>query len=812
MAIGLLLLPYYIFEGKLFLSGDDTRLYYVYPFEWIKQISFFSWFKFSALGLFNPNQFSIPLLLFISFLGFFVHNKVILFYFLFSIVLILGFIYCKKLIGELFDSSRENELEATLGGLMYVLSPILSIGQLQIFLSSVWLIPVLPITCFYFIRYIRTNKFKYVLITAIWLTIFSISLASIPWLLGFILPLMIAIFLSLILFNAKEIFFVFKKTFVFLSVLTFSQFFWLMPFLIQFFTKDQSFGSLALTQKDTFIQTVLATSSGNIIYPLLNLFHRQIAFDFNWHSKNIFLSFYDKIILLNLVYVFILFFGLLFFKRFLYEKEKRIFIIFILGLLLSLFFFTVNIGPLKHLFISLGNITGFAMFRNAFDKFALGYIFIYSIVIGLSLTVLKRGLAKQNFYYYFILSLLFLVIIINALPIKKIINKPLWGTKNIHQTVNIPDEYLLFMAKLKSIPSTANVLSLPFNLGGYTFIKDINSKNTFAGRSPVYLFSGLNDFSGTLSFPQDQSEKLINLLNDRNYIGINNLLQKFNINYVFVTRNIPTEVLKSYLFTPVSIQQQDDELLKSITEKSVLVSSKKNYELFKAKKTNLILNSNNLSFQKINPVKYKLQIKNISKPQYLFFSDSYSNGWKLYLENIPFNSGSKKEIMVKNVTPDLISQHVKNQEISIPSTLDYNINSIKSSVFSAEFTDLIRKLQKNKDKLTTSRVNQYEESLSFFTLGDLAYSFKAPIFDNKHIVIDEYANGWSINPYDIKRKFPKSEYKENSDGSIDAEFTLYYKPQNYFYFGVAISLLTFICCIGYLWHDWRQSNKKLLVS
>ncbi len=41
-------------------------------------------------------------------------------------------------------------------------------------------------------------------------------------------------------------------------------------------------------------------------------------------------------------------------------------------------------------------------------------------------------------------------------------------------------------------------------------------------------------------------------------------------------------------------------------------------------------------------------------------------------------------------------------------------------------------------------------------------------------------------------------YKENPDGSIDIELTLYFKPQSYFYLGIIISGTTLILCLGYL--------------
>src|ERR1700722_5145972 len=86
--VGLLFLPYYIFDSKLFIGGDDTRLLYIFPWEWIKNIAFYSWFHFSAVGTNNPNQTLLPFLLLWSVINIFITNKVVLDYLAFSLPLI----------------------------------------------------------------------------------------------------------------------------------------------------------------------------------------------------------------------------------------------------------------------------------------------------------------------------------------------------------------------------------------------------------------------------------------------------------------------------------------------------------------------------------------------------------------------------------------------------------------------------------------------------------------------------------------------------------------------------------------------------
>jgi hypothetical protein len=86
-----------------------------------------------------------------------------------------------------------------------------------------------------------------------------------------------------------------------------------------------------------------------------------------------------------------------------------------------------------------------------------------------------------------------------------------------------------------------------------------------------------------------------------------------------------------------------------------------------------------------------------------------------------------------------------------------------------------------------------------FTPGDIFYLFKKPVSENRHFLVNGYANAWYIYPT-----------KVDKDGDGEFAVTLYFKPQSYFYMGLIISGLTFFFCVGYLIWDWRR-KKQLTV-
>lgn len=663
--VALLILPYYLFEGRLFIGGDDSRLLYAFPWEFMQNVSFSSWFKFSSVGFNNPNQFLLPLLALMHLLSFLIPSIVILSYLAFSLPLILGFIYFQRLLGEIIQSTN-HRAEILLGSLLFVLSPITIVNQISVFLYAAWLIGVLPILSFYFIRYLKTGNFRYVLLSVLWSTLLSLALFSVPWLLGFIFPLIIGLLLSLAFYKKAEILHFLKKGVLFFGVLALSQCYWLLPFAGMFYGSPSN-GLGNQVADDTFEPTVLATSQGTVFYPLINLFHRQIAFDFNWQLKEVFLSFYDYLALFNLLFLIVLFAGIFFYKSRLSLNEKRSFLIFLFALIVSLFLFTVNVGVLKELFLWLGNIPGFVMFRNAFDKFALGYIFLYAIVLTFSLVIIRKRLG--TYWHITLLASVFVLIILNALPLKSLVNKPLWTTDSSYTSLQLPNEYLSFMSEIKkSITPSSNILSIPFGISSYTIIKEEGTNNVYAGRSPVQIFSGVNDLSGSLSLPSDEGNKIHEWIIERDYQKINAFIKRYNIGYVILTKNIPPEVQNSYLFNHESLKHQDTELIEAITRDQILKSENGNYQLYQTKNSaaNVAtlgqlydVKSESYSSFRQNSYDYTAFLDSLTNTDFatVFYSkNSYSSQVVPLFDNLYSFSDTEEDVLKDNFTTDRESQ------------------------------------------------------------------------------------------------------------------------------------------------------------
>lgn len=103
-------------------------------------------------------------------------------------------------------------------------------------------------------------------------------------------------------------------------------------------------------------------------------------------------------------------------------------------------------------------------------------------------------------------------------------------------------------------------------------------------------------------------------------------------------------------------------------------------------------------YQRINPTKYKLVIKNFTKPFLLVFQNDFNPYWKLYPTNVPIN--------IKNVSDSYYNRGI-NELVPVDQVIDRNpfeTNNIKSQ------------------------------------------------YDNTHIQVNGYANAWYIKPGNFSKK------------------------------------------------------------
>lgn len=153
-----------------------------------------------------------------------------------------------------------------------------------------------------------------------------------------------------------------------------------------------------------------------------------------------------------------------------------------------------------------------------------------------------------------------------------------------------------------------------------------------------------------------------------------------------------------------------------------------------------------ITFVRVNPTKYKVKVENAKEPYTLVFSESFHEEWKAY---------------INKVQSSILRPH-SGQEFKVQS--DYG--ETVASYFDGDIKE-----GTHRDVLLDSNI--------FETLG------KKPIPDEKHLLINGYANSWHITP-------------EDSEGRKDYEIIIEFVPQKLLYFGMGISLLVLTTSIAWL--------------
>ena len=156
-----------------------------------------------------------------------------------------------------------------------------------------------------------------------------------------------------------------------------------------------------------------------------------------------------------------------------------------------------------------------------------------------------------------------------------------------------------------------------------------------------------------------------------------------------------------------------------------------------------------IEFQKINPTRYNIKLTNVKEAFSLVFSQAYSMNWKLVDTRRPTKSfrgwvSRQSAKMLRFVTAPFVSP-------------------IVDSVAEEYYGGTVR-------EKTSQQVFLTKET--FDTWG------KEVVADNRHILVNGYANGWYIGPEDF-------------GGRDNYELVMEMTSQKLFYGSLAISLITF---------------------
>ena len=326
-------------------------------------------------------------------------------------------------------------------------------------------------------------------------------------------------------------------------------------------------------------------------------------------------------------------------------------------------------------------------------------------------------------------------------------------SKPVHHSWNtiLPYSYIDITKKLSELKDNNKILIIPItqHFVGYTDYKD-----GYSGPDRLYTLSEktfLLKIHSTII-----SEKYTNMINniENEPSKINEYANKLAYKYILVE--------KDTVYSKYHKIKNYKEYVDYINEKQwVKMYENQDFILFKLDDAffsgRIYADNSNIIFNQINPTTYNVHINNLHHKTTLSFLETYNDGWNIYIRKYSYSNNK------------CVNRRV------------YTNNNIEC-------------FYKNKISL-----NNVIRSLKY-----------AKLTSRTHLHKYEYANAWIINPQYIKQHFSKEYYKENPDGSIDIQLTIYFKPQSYYVIGLLISGLSFLGMSSFLIFDFiKRRNNKL---
>ncbi|VVA44300.1 conserved membrane hypothetical protein [Candidatus Roizmanbacteria bacterium] len=383
-------------------------------------------------------------------------------------------------------------------------------------------------------------------------------------------------------------------------------------------------------------------------------------------------------------------------------------------------------------------VSPFGFFRS-FSRFIILYLVIFIFLF----TFLFKNW-KNKYKNYFLLLTILLLIISNTI----FFSGDLGG---FIASAKLPKEYISVNEKyFQKDQSQYNILTLP-NIPYESYIWFFADKKTRSGEyiNQSTYFRELffskpvvyNRYAVNLDFRNDLFKSFFKYGKEFKFPGnFSQIIDGLNVKYILVQKDL-INVLENNI--PVPVKKYINYFNKD--SGFILKENNKSFALYENKGYLPIVLMSDMQFIKVNDTKYILFIKNLKDKESLSFLQGYNEQWKLYLQS---NSDDKK------------------------------CKSIK----------YYENVQTTECKSVEQKIDREE----------LSYLYKNTIFDDTHKLVNQYANGWTINPDYIKQNFSKKLYKENPDGSIDIKLTLYFQSQSYFYLGIIITSIMIFSCFAYL--------------
>jgi len=639
IVIGLFVIPN-LFWGHLYMvGGDDARLYYLYPLQYLKNFSFNVMSGNSLGGNFGylPVSYSVPtiiIILIIKTLFPYLNTQFIMYGIIFSS----GFLFFHLFLQECVTKKNLFSFWGSIvASLFYILSLYITRTYFQHQLISIFLLMVLPGCLYFFVSGLKRSNIARIIISSLLYSVFSSTVLSFPWLLPVFVTL-IPFFVYLVVRFGR---FFWKAIIIFITVTLLCNVYWVIHYIIPVFYKtgETGFTSSLLTAAFKQQNHDLITNLSNLNSPVNQVINFLRT---SWQDRQG-ATFLQSI---GIVYLSVILLAGVVIRK--VKNETRIlYLTATAGLLLAMLFVTPNFGNWNlQLFEFLNDhMPFFGIFRNMYDKFALAMAFNYAFALFVSLLVLEEAKIKKIFRYICLL-IVFSLVIVTALPyLHPAYNDTQYSTRISGQ---LNSDFVHLTEYIRQLNTSERFVWLPMTFPGYVYIGDeLNSNHFYTGISPLRIFSRSGDLAGFYGLQTEIDPTLnwtvMDLLKNKAFSEVGKIYQKLNVGYVIVNHEYLPPQESNTLNQFDFINNQNNEYKRAILGTKIRDFGNR-YSLYAInetfKGTTVFLTdsvttfrvaSRPVSFHKDSNAEYDVFLKDLSKPMILVVLEPYNSLWKLRL-------------------------------------------------------------------------------------------------------------------------------------------------------------------------------------
>lgn len=774
----LFVIPFFwIAPGELEMGGDSNRLFLYDPGSYLQVNALYS-VEPQGVGKLASNQNLLPFLVLLQGLNSVFHSPYLLMTLLNSVKLIGSFFFVYLIVTELLSHhfGKEKKFHAgvsgIVAGLFYTLSP--SVGENmrsallthnQVFLN--------PMIFYLLLRFLVTGKSKYLWFTILTTLIFAPNFSLIAPPPPFAFYPLVFLFLTLYVAICIRKSIPWKKLCIGLIFFLGIHAFQIIPAVFHIFDPSS----------DYYIRAFDLDSGRN---KALEYFNATLGL--GKVSQQLFFVYTGGMRWAVFGAPFVVILGFL-----IHKKRMKALLIIAMFFFITVFLSSANITNVGvEIYRKLFFIPGFSMFRVFYGQWQWVHAFFYALLFGFTLSIVFLKL-KQKYVYTFSLLLVVLFTIsgwtfINGQVLRTIHQ----GSKNMTSIIRVNPDFEHVLGFIKALPDDGKIFNFPFNDFFYQVVPGTNNA-AYIGLSPISYLTGKRTFSGyqiIYPFP----EVFLKLAKEKNYAAIKRLFSLLNVKYILYIKD-PKAFTQYYPTWPYSLflsavpgPQELAEFVDALRgdkvfEKGeyVLYESDKDYylphvyvptsiipyegsgdwygknvsffvddserdprvgyiertkcnKLFSVEQCEYSISQSKdlpiISFKRINPIKYRIEVSEVAKPFLLIFSDQFHKNWKLF-----------------------VSQSRPEQLAVTQSYFNGSVNEGKHE-------------------------NIFWDSRTFETLG------MKSIPENRHVMVNGYANAWLIKP-------------EDANGADKYEIIVEMVEQRYFYYGLGISAISLVVFMIY---------------